>query len=43
MKLNKTIEELQEDGSIVLTGSEVADASAGNYSDQTTGSSQYVV
>ena len=42
-ELNKTIEELQEDGSIVLTGSEVADASAGNYSDQTTGSSQYVV
>lgn len=42
-ELNNTIEELQEDGSIVLTGSEVADASAGNYSDQTTGSSQYVV
>lgn len=42
-ELNKTIEELQEDGSVVLTGSEVADASAGNYSDQTTGSSQYVV
>ena len=42
-ELNKTIEELQEDGSIVLTGSEVADASAGSYSDQTTGSNQYAV
>ena len=42
-ELNKTIEELQEDGSIVLTGSEVADASAGNYSDSTTGSNQYAV
>ena len=42
-ELNKTIEELQQDGSIVLTGSEVADASAGSYSDQTTGSNQYAV
>ncbi len=42
-ELNKTIDELQQDGSIVLTGSEVADASAGSYSDQTTGSNQYAV
>lgn len=41
--LNKTIEELQADGCIVLTGSEVDNASAGTYSDNTTGSSQYVV
>lgn len=42
-ELTKTIEELQEDGCIVLTGSEVESASAGSYSDQTTGANQYAV
>ena len=42
-ELTKTIEELQEDGSIVLSGSDVANASAGTYSDQNTGAAQYVV
>ena len=42
-ELNKTIEELQEDGSIVLTGSEVEEASAGAMSDSTTGATQYGV
>ena len=42
-ELNKTIEELEADGSIVLTGSEVENASAGTYSDSTTGANQYVV
>ncbi len=41
--LNKTIEELQEDGSIVLTGSEVEDATAGAYQTSTTGSTEYAV
>ena len=42
-QLNKTIEELQEDGSIVLTGSDVKTASAGAYTDSTTGSKENVV
>lgn len=42
-ELNKTIEELEADGSIVLTGSEVENASAGTYSDSTTGSNRYAV
>ena len=42
-ELNKTIEELQADGSIVLTGSEVENASAGTYSDSTTGAGKYAV
>ena len=42
-ELTRTIEELQADGSIVLTGSEVENASAGTYSDSNTGSSQYMV
>ena len=42
-ELTKTIDELQEDGSIVLTGTEVESASAGTYSDQTTGAAQYAV
>lgn len=42
-ELTKTIEELQEDGCIVLTGSEVESASAGSYADQTTGANQYAV
>ena len=42
-ELTKTIEELREDGSIVLTGTEVDSASAGSYSDSTTGAAQYVV
>ena len=41
--LNKTIDELQESGSIVLTGSEVDSASAGSQENQTTGAVQYVV
>ena len=40
---NKTIEELQEDGSIVLTGSDVKTATAGAYTDSTTGSKENVV
>ena len=42
-QLNKTIEELQEDGSIVLTGSDVKTATAGAYTDSTTGSKENVV
>ena len=41
--LNKTIDELQESGSIVLTGSEVDSASAGSQENQTTGAVPYVV
>lgn len=42
-QLNKTIEELQEDGSIVLTGSDVASADAGSTTSQTTSATEYVV
>ena len=42
-QLNKTIDELQEDGSVVLTGSDVKTASAGSYTDSTTGSKENVV
>ena len=42
-QLNKTIEDLQEDGSIVLTGSDVKTATAGAYTDSTTGSKENVV
>ena len=38
--LNKTIDELKESDSIVLTGSEVKTASAGQISDSTTGSKE---
>lgn len=41
--LNKTIEELEEDGSIVVTGLEVSSAKAGIRSDNTTGAKQNVV
>ena len=41
--LNKTIEEMEESGSIVLTGSEVENASAGSYQSSTTGATQYAV
>lgn len=41
--LNKTIEELQEDGSIVLTGSDVKTASAGVRTDDLTGKQTNVV
>ena len=41
--LNKSIEELQEDGSIVLSGSEVEEASAGAYQSSTTGAAEYAV
>lgn len=42
-ELTKTIDELEADGSIVLTGNEVESASAGTYSDQTTNATQYAV
>ena len=42
-ELTKTIEELQEDGSIVLTGTEVESASAGALSDSTTSATEYGV
>ena len=42
-ELTKTIDELEVDGSIVLTGNEVESASAGTYADQTTNATQYVV
>ena len=41
--LNNTIDELKESDSIVLTGSEVKTASAGQISDSTTGSKEYGV
>ena len=41
--LNKTIDELLADGSVVITGTDVANAQAGTESDKTTGNSQYVV
>ena len=41
--LNKTIEELQEDGSVVLAGTDVKTAKAGEYQDSTTGKKEYVV
>ena len=41
--LNKTIDELKESDSIVLSGSEVKTASAGQISDSTTGSKEYGV
>ena len=42
-ELTKTIDELEADGSIVLTGNEVESASAGTYADETTNATQYVV
>ncbi len=42
-ELTKSIEELQEDGSIVLTGTEVESASAGALSDSTTSATEYGV
>ena len=41
--LTKSIEELQEDGSIVLTGTEVESATAGALSDKTTSATEYGV
>ncbi|HBA62929.1 MAG TPA: protein translocase subunit SecD, partial [Lachnospiraceae bacterium] len=41
--LNKTIEELQEDGSIVLTGTDVKTAAAGENENSTTGAKEYIV
>ncbi len=41
--LSKTIEELQEDGSIVLTGSDVKTAKAGSQQTSTSGTTEYVV
>ena len=41
--LNKTIEELEADGSIVLTGTDIKSASAETYSDQTTNATKNVV
>lgn len=41
--LNKTIEELKEDGSIILTGTDIKTAKAGTYQHETTGAAQNVV
>lgn len=41
--MNKTIEELEADGSVALYGTDVADASAGSIQDQTTGSNKFCV
>ena len=41
--LNKSIEELIEDGSVVLTGSDVKSAKAGTTSDQITNATEYIV
>lgn len=41
--LNKTVEELKEDGSIVLTGTDIKSADAESYSDQTTNATKNVV
>lgn len=41
--LNKTIEELQEDGSVVLTGTDIKSAEAQTYSDQTTNAAKNIV
>lgn len=42
-ELTKSIEELQQDGSIVLTGTEVESATAGALSDSTTSATEYGV
>lgn len=42
-ELTKTLEELQADGSIVLTGTDVASAQAGTQQDQLMNNTQYVV
>lgn len=42
-KLNKTIEELEKDGSIILGGNDVKAAQAGSREDQTTRQTEYVV
>lgn len=42
-QLNKTIDELLDDGSVVLTGTDVKTASAGSTNNGTTGAKQYVV
>lgn len=41
--LNKTLEELQADGSVIITGTDVTDAQAVSQRDSVTGNSQYVV
>ena len=41
--LNKTIEELLEDGSVVLTGTDIKSAEAETYSDQTTNAAKNIV
>lgn len=41
--MNKTIDELLADGSVVLTGTDVKDAQSGINRDQTLGNSEYVV
>ena len=42
-ELTKTIDALEADGSIVLTGNEVESASAGTYADSTTNATKYAV
>ena len=41
--LNKSLDELLADGSVVITGTDVASAQAGTHQNQTTGNSEYVV
>ncbi len=42
-ELSRTIEEIKESGSVVLEGSDIAEASGGAIQDSTTGSREYVV
>lgn len=42
-ELAKTVDELLEDGSIVVTGADIADAQAGTQKNSATGNSEYVV
>lgn len=42
-ELTRSLEEIREAGSVVLEGSDVADAQGGAYQDDTTGSREYVV
>ena len=42
-ELTRTIDEIREQGSVVLDGTDVADAQGGATQDQTTGSRQYIV
>lgn len=41
--LDRTVEEIREAGSVVLEGTDIADAEGGAYQDSTTGSTEYAV